>query len=31
MLAAGNRHGYGVREDILDHTGGRIELEAGTI
>ena len=31
MLAAGNRHGYGLRQDILDSTGGRIELEAGTL
>jgi len=31
MLTAGNRHGYGLRQDILDHTGGKIELEAGTL
>jgi len=31
MLAAGNRHGYGLRQDILEHSGGRIELEAGTL
>ena len=31
MLAAGNRHGYGLRQDILDHTGGTIGLEAGTL
>ena len=31
MLAEGNRHGYGLRQDILDHTGGRIELEAGSL
>ena len=29
MLAAGDRHGYGIRQDIIDHTGGAIELEAG--
>jgi DNA-binding PadR family transcriptional regulator len=29
MLTAGDRHGYGIRKDILDHSGGRIELEAG--
>jgi DNA-binding PadR family transcriptional regulator len=29
MLAGGERHGYGIRQDILDHTGGAIELEAG--
>jgi DNA-binding PadR family transcriptional regulator len=31
MLSAGDRHGYGLRQDILDHTGGRIALEAGTL
>ena len=31
MLAAGNRHGYGLRQDILDHSGGKIELEAGSL
>jgi DNA-binding PadR family transcriptional regulator len=31
MLAAGSRHGYGLRQDILDHTGGKVELEAGTL
>lgn len=31
MLAAGERHGYGVRQDILEHSGGRIELEAGNL
>ena len=31
MLAAGDRHGYGIRQDILDHTGGRIAVEAGTL
>jgi len=31
MLAAGERHGYGIRQDILDHTDGHIELEAGTL
>src|SRR6476646_2689498 len=29
MLAGGERHGYGIRQDILDHTAGSIELEAG--
>ena len=28
MLTAGERHGYGIRKDILDHSEGRIELEA---
>ena len=31
MLAAGNRHGYGLRQDILDYTDGKVELEAGTL
>ena len=31
MLAAGERHGYGIRQDILAHSGGRIELEAGNL
>jgi DNA-binding PadR family transcriptional regulator len=31
MLAAGDRHGYGIRQDILDHTDGAIALEAGNL
>jgi DNA-binding PadR family transcriptional regulator len=31
MLAGGDRHGYGIRQDILDHTGGAIALEAGNL
>jgi len=31
MLAAGERHGYGIRQDVLEQSGGRIELEAGTL
>jgi DNA-binding PadR family transcriptional regulator len=31
MLAAGDRHGYGLRQDILEHTGGAIELEPGNL
>jgi DNA-binding PadR family transcriptional regulator len=31
MLDPGERHGYGIRQDILDHTGGEIELEAGNL
>lgn len=31
MLAVGERHGYGIRQDILEHSGGRIELEAGNL
>ena len=29
MLAAGDRHGYGIRRDILNHTEGRVAIEAG--
>jgi DNA-binding PadR family transcriptional regulator len=31
MLSAGDRHGYGLRQDILDHSGGKIALEAGSL
>jgi DNA-binding PadR family transcriptional regulator len=31
MLAAGDRHGYGIRQDILDHTEGKVEIEAGNL
>ncbi len=31
MLSAGDRHGYGIRQDILEHTDGHIELEAGNL
>jgi PadR family transcriptional regulator len=31
MLAGGDRHGYGIRQDILEHTGGHVELEAGNL
>jgi DNA-binding PadR family transcriptional regulator len=31
MLSAGERHGYGIRQDILDHTQGRVALEAGNL
>src|ERR1700748_2900890 len=31
MLAGGDRHGYGIRQDILDHTNGAIALEAGNL
>src|SRR5215831_2316608 len=31
MLSAGERHGYGIRQDIVDHTEGRIALEAGNL
>ncbi|HEY4129114.1 MAG TPA: helix-turn-helix transcriptional regulator [Gemmatimonadaceae bacterium] len=31
MLSGGDRHGYGIRQDILDHTRGAIALEAGNL
>lgn len=31
MLSAGDRHGYGIRQDILEHTGGTMALEAGNL
>ena len=31
MLTAGDRHGYGIRQDVIDHTGGAIQLEAGSL
>ena len=31
MLSAGERHGYGLRQDIVAHTKGRISLEAGNL
>jgi DNA-binding PadR family transcriptional regulator len=31
MLAAGDRHGYGIRQDILDFTDGRVVIEAGNL
>jgi DNA-binding PadR family transcriptional regulator len=31
MLSTGDRHGYGIRQDIIDHTGGAIALEAGNL
>jgi len=31
MLAPGERHGYGIRQDILDHTDGALRLEAGNL
>jgi DNA-binding PadR family transcriptional regulator len=31
MLSAGDRHGYGLRQDVLDHTDGKLELEAGSL
>ena len=31
MLSAGDRHGYGLRQDIQEHTQGRVVLEAGNL
>lgn len=31
MLSAGDRHGYGIRQDILEYTEGAIALEAGNL
>ena len=31
MLSAGDRHGYGIRQDIIDHTQGTLALEAGNL
>ena len=31
MLSSGDRHGYGIRQDIVDHSAGRIALEAGNL
>ena len=31
VLAAGDRHGYGIRQDVLAHTDGEVEIEAGNL
>ena len=31
VLSAGNRHGYGIRLDIIEHTNGRVAIEAGNL
>ncbi|HJQ18995.1 MAG TPA: PadR family transcriptional regulator [Gemmatimonadaceae bacterium] len=31
MLASGERHGYGIRQDVLAHTNGGTDLEAGSL
>jgi PadR family transcriptional regulator len=31
MLTGGERHGYGIRQDIVEHTGGALVLEAGNL
>lgn len=30
-LTAGPKHGYGIIKDVLERTGGRLEIEAGTL
>jgi DNA-binding PadR family transcriptional regulator len=30
-LAGGERHGYGIRQDIMDQTEGAIQIEAGNL
>ncbi|HEX6315364.1 MAG TPA: helix-turn-helix transcriptional regulator [Gemmatimonadaceae bacterium] len=31
VLADGDRHGYGVRQAIIDHTQGEADVEAGNL
>ena len=31
MLAPKERHGYGIMQDVVEHTDGRLELEAGSL
>ena len=31
MVAPGERHGYGIMQDVFEHTEGRTELEAGSL
>jgi DNA-binding PadR family transcriptional regulator len=31
VLSAGDRHGYGIRQDILEHTRGDVDIEAGNL
>src|SRR4051812_17122043 len=31
MLSAGDRHGYGIRQDILEYTESRVDVEAGNL
>jgi DNA-binding PadR family transcriptional regulator len=30
-LSGGDRHGYGIRQDILEYTEGRLSVEAGNL
>ena len=31
MLAQGDRHGYGIMQDVEGHTQGKVQLEAGSL
>jgi DNA-binding PadR family transcriptional regulator len=31
VLEPRDRHGYGIRQDILDHTDGQVAIEAGNL
>lgn len=31
ILAGGDRHGYGIRQDVLEVTDGSVDIEAGTM
>jgi DNA-binding PadR family transcriptional regulator len=31
VLAEGTRHGYGIRQDVLEQTEGAVEIEAGNL
>lgn len=31
MLASGDRHGYAIRQEIMEETSGQYELEAGNL
>ena len=31
MLSDGDRHGYGIRQDIIEQTDGAIQIEAGNL
>ena len=31
VLAAGDRHGYGIRQEILEYTDDQLDIEAGNL
>jgi DNA-binding PadR family transcriptional regulator len=31
VLGGGDRHGYGIRQDILEQTDGEVDVEAGNL